>query len=114
VRCGIGASCALWNRRLGGQCLSIGDYVAMPGPPDEATAAGGPLMLASLLIIRWGPDFYSVEESVCDAYRLVLNDQQPLRHRVIRRRPSRSPRETFGVPARSGGTLALLHRRSAA
>jgi len=39
-RCGIG--------RLGGQCLSIGDYVAMPGPPDEATAAGGPLMLASL------------------------------------------------------------------
>ena len=39
---------ALWNRRLGGQCLSIGDYVAMPGPPDEVTAAGGPLMLASL------------------------------------------------------------------
>jgi len=51
VRCGIGrrpphVPCGIG--RLGGQCLSIGDYVAMPGPPDEATAAGGPLMLASL------------------------------------------------------------------
>jgi hypothetical protein len=26
----------------------MGDYVAMPGPPDGVTAAGGPLMLASL------------------------------------------------------------------
>jgi hypothetical protein len=31
--CGIGL--------LGGQRLSLADYVAMPGPTDEATAAGG-------------------------------------------------------------------------
>jgi len=78
---------ALWNRRLGGQCLSIGDYVAMPGPPDEVTAAGGPLMLASLggRVLRIGdPEriLYSTLMNAIDAglIRTVEDTVKVLRH----------------------------------
>src|SRR5713101_6131449 len=40
---------ALWQRLLGGQCLSLADYVAVTGTRGGATAAGGPFMLPSLL-----------------------------------------------------------------
>ena len=38
----------LWHRLLGGQCLSLADYVAVTGTRGGATAAGGPFMLPSL------------------------------------------------------------------
>jgi len=41
VRCGIGL--------LGGQCLRMGDDVAVTGTRGGATAAGRPFMLPSLL-----------------------------------------------------------------
>jgi hypothetical protein len=36
----------------GGRCPSVGDYVAVTGTRGEATAAGGPFMLPTLLCAR--------------------------------------------------------------
>jgi hypothetical protein len=43
----------LWHRLLGGQCLSLTDYVVVTGTRGGATAAGGPFMLPSLS--TWRP-----------------------------------------------------------
>jgi MFS family permease len=46
----------LWNRRLGGQCLSMTDYVAMPEAhqrgADRRRASAGPLMSTTLRALR--------------------------------------------------------------
>ena len=51
----------LWHRLLGGQCLSLGGYVAVTGTRAGTTAGGGPFMLASLFAPQ-GTDRRNVDQ----------------------------------------------------